>query len=64
LHKAPDDAAMHQLWQATSGLYGTRHLTLDADTEQARVKDPVPPSTPWAQAPIVDLTATERRLVA
>jgi uncharacterized protein (TIGR02677 family) len=59
--RAPDDAAMHQLWQATFGLYSTRHLTLDADTEQARVKDPVPPSTPWAQAPPLMISPRLRR---
>ncbi len=34
--QAPDDAAMHRLWQATFGLHSARHLTLDSDTAQAR----------------------------
>jgi uncharacterized protein (TIGR02677 family) len=59
--QAPDDAAMHQLWQATFGLHSTRHLTLDADTEQARVKDPVPSSTAWAQAPPLMISPRLRR---
>lgn len=59
--QAPDDAAMHQLWQATFGLHSTRHLTLDADTEQARVKDPVASSTAWAQAPPLMISPRLRR---
>jgi uncharacterized protein (TIGR02677 family) len=59
--QAPDDAAMHQLWQATFGLHSTRHLTLDSDTEQARAKDPVPASTPWAQAPPLMISPRLRR---
>jgi uncharacterized protein (TIGR02677 family) len=49
--QAPDEVAMHRLWRATFGLYSSRHLTLDADTAQAREKDPVSPSTPWREAP-------------
>jgi uncharacterized protein (TIGR02677 family) len=59
--EAPDDAALHQLWQATFGLHSTRHLTLDADTEQARAKHPVLPSTPWAQAPPLMISPRLRR---
>jgi uncharacterized protein (TIGR02677 family) len=51
LAEAPDEAAMHALWQATFGLHGSRHLTLDADTAAARLKEPVAPSTPWHEAP-------------
>jgi uncharacterized protein (TIGR02677 family) len=49
--EAPDDAAMHQLWQAAFGLHSTRHLTLDQDTAHARTEDPVKPSTAWREAP-------------
>jgi uncharacterized protein (TIGR02677 family) len=59
--EAPDDAAMHQLWQATFGLHSSRHLTLDADTEQARAKNPIPASTPWAQAPPMMISPRLRR---
>jgi uncharacterized protein (TIGR02677 family) len=59
--QAPDDAAMHQLWQATFGLHSTRHLTLDTDTEQARGENPVPASTPWAQAPPLMISPRLRR---
>ena len=31
---------MHRLWQATFGLQSARHLTIDADTAQAREGKP------------------------
>lgn len=49
--QAPDDTAMHQLWQAAFGLRSARHLTLDQDTAEARERDPVRPSTLWSEAP-------------
>jgi uncharacterized protein (TIGR02677 family) len=59
--QAPDEAAMHRLWQATFGLHSSRHLTLDADTAQARVKDPVSPSTSWREAPPLMISPQLRR---
>jgi uncharacterized protein (TIGR02677 family) len=59
--QAPDQAAMHQLWQATFGLHSCRHLTLDADTVQARVTQPVAPSTPWHEAPPLMISPRLRR---
>jgi uncharacterized protein (TIGR02677 family) len=59
--QAPDEAAMHRLWQATFGLHSSRHLTLDADTAQARAKDPVSPSTPWREAPPLMISPRLRR---
>ena len=59
--QAPDEAAMHRLWQATFGLHGSRHLTLDADTAQARARDPVSPSTPWREAPPLMVSPRLRR---
>jgi uncharacterized protein (TIGR02677 family) len=59
--EAPDEAAMHRLWQATFGIYSSRHLTLDADTAQARAKDPVSPSTPWRAAPPLMISPRLRR---
>jgi uncharacterized protein (TIGR02677 family) len=59
--QAPDEAAMHRLWQATLGLHSSRHLTLDADTAQARAKDPVSPSTPWREAPPLMISPRLRR---
>jgi uncharacterized protein (TIGR02677 family) len=49
--QAPDDASMHRLWRVAFGLHSSRHLTVDADTLADRDADPVPASTPWAQAP-------------
>jgi len=59
--QAPDEASMHRLWQATFGLHGSRHLTLDADTAQARAKDPISPSTPWREAPPLMVSPRLRR---
>jgi uncharacterized protein (TIGR02677 family) len=49
--EAPDEAAMHRLWQATFGLHSARHLTIDSDTALARELNPVRASTPWRQSP-------------
>lgn len=49
--QAPDDAAMHRLWRSAFGLSPSRHLTIDADTLDARHEQPVSPATPWAEAP-------------
>ncbi len=59
--QAPDEAAMHRLWQATFGLQSSRHLTLDTDSAQARAKDPVSPSTPWREAPPLMISPRLRR---
>ncbi len=59
--QAPNEAAMHQLWQATFGLHSSRHLTVDADTALARVRDPVSPSTSWRQAPPLMISPRLRR---
>jgi uncharacterized protein (TIGR02677 family) len=59
--QAPDEAAMHRLWQATFGLHSSRHLTLDADTVQARVDNPVSPATHWHDAPPLMISPRLRR---
>jgi uncharacterized protein (TIGR02677 family) len=59
--EAPDEAAMHSLWQATFGLHSARHLTIDADTAQAREANPVRPSTPWREAPRLMISPRLRR---
>ena len=59
--QAPDEPAMHRLWQATFGLHSSRHLTLDADSAQARTNDPVSPSTPWHEAPPLMISPRLRR---
>lgn len=59
--QAPDEAAMHRLWQATFGLRSSRHLTLDADTAQARVENAISPATPWRDAPPLLISPRLRR---
>ncbi|MCU0834454.1 MAG: TIGR02677 family protein [Chromatiaceae bacterium] len=46
-----DDAEAHRLWRAAFGLSPARHLGLDAETQAERERDPVPPATPWREAP-------------
>lgn len=48
--QAPDDAAAHRLWRAAFALSPARHLTVDADTEDAWEQAEYPPGTPWAAA--------------
>jgi uncharacterized protein (TIGR02677 family) len=59
--QAPDEAAMHSLWQASFGLNSARHLTIDGDTAQAREQSPVRPSTPWRDAPRLMISPRLRR---
>lgn len=59
--EAPDEAAMHRLWQAAFGLHSARHLTLDQDTAQAREERPVSPATPWREAPRLMISPRLRR---
>lgn len=59
--QAPDEAAMHRLWQATFAVHSARHLTLDADTAQARAEHPVSPATPWREAPPLMISPRLRR---
>jgi uncharacterized protein (TIGR02677 family) len=59
--QAPDETAMHRLWQATFGLHRSRHLTLDAETAHARVESPIFPATPWREAPPLMISPRLRR---
>jgi uncharacterized protein (TIGR02677 family) len=59
--QAPDDAAMHRLWQATFGLNSSRHMTLDLETAQARHNDPVSPAASWRDAPRLLISPRLRR---
>ncbi len=45
------DADAHRLWRAAFGLAPARHLTVDPQTLAAWEEQPVPPATPWAEAP-------------
>jgi uncharacterized protein (TIGR02677 family) len=49
--EAPDDDTCHRLWRAAFGLVPARHLTVDADTLDARQDRPVGAATSWADAP-------------
>jgi uncharacterized protein (TIGR02677 family) len=51
--ETPSDAEAHRLWRAAFGISSARHLTVDAETLQARQEQPVPPATSWAEAPPV-----------
>jgi uncharacterized protein (TIGR02677 family) len=59
--QAPDESAMHRLWQATFGLHSSRHLTLDAETAQDRKEHAVSPATPWREAPPLLISPRLRR---
>ncbi|MBA2309781.1 MAG: TIGR02677 family protein [Pseudonocardiales bacterium] len=59
--QAPDDAALHRLWRCAFGLSPARHLAVDAGTLAARADDPIPPSTPWATAPPVEISPRLRK---
>jgi uncharacterized protein (TIGR02677 family) len=59
--QAPDDDALHRLWRSAFGLYGARHLTVDADTLEAWDADPVPASVSWEDAPSLRISAQLRR---
>jgi uncharacterized protein (TIGR02677 family) len=59
--EAESDADCHRLWRAVFGLSPARHLTVDAETLERRRERPVPPSTPWADAPPIDVAPRLRR---
>lgn len=59
--EAPSDDDAHRLWRVAFGLSPARHLTVEAAVLDARREDPVPPSTPWADAAPVEVTARLRR---
>jgi uncharacterized protein (TIGR02677 family) len=48
--QAPDDGAAHRLWRAAFALAPARHLTVDAQTEDAWEAAEYPPGIPWADA--------------
>lgn len=59
--EAPDESSMHRLWRSAFGLSPSRHLSVDADTLDQREEDPVPASTPWADAPPLSISPQLRR---
>lgn len=54
--QAPDDDAAHRLWRAAFALTPARHLTVDAATEAAWRDADLPGTTPWAQAPPLEIS--------
>ena len=54
--EAPDDADAHRLWRAAFGLSPARHLSVDADSEAAWLEADLPPGTPWAEAPALQIS--------
>ncbi|WP_280545747.1 TIGR02677 family protein [Halomonas sp. 11-S5] len=46
-----DDGEAHRLWRTAFGLTPARHLVIDAETSERWQQEPVPASTPWAEAP-------------
>ncbi|CAM3296250.1 TIGR02677 family protein [Halomonas lysinitropha] len=46
-----DDGEAHRLWRTAFGLTPARHLVVDAETSERWQEEPVPASTPWAEAP-------------
>ncbi|MEU2254421.1 TIGR02677 family protein [Nocardia xishanensis] len=59
--QAPDDAARHALWRAAFGLHSSRHLTIGADTVEARAEQPVPATTSWSAAPPIEISPRLRK---
>lgn len=59
--EAPDDAARHRLWRGAFGLHSSRHLTVDAETLDAREVEPVSPTASWSAAPSVHISPRLRR---
>jgi uncharacterized protein (TIGR02677 family) len=48
---------MHRLWRSAFGLSSARHLTVD----EALLEHPVPPHTPWADAPRLAISPRLRK---
>lgn len=54
--EAPTDDDRHRLAAVAFGLAPARHLAIDEHTVDERERLPVPPSTPWADAPPVEIS--------
>ncbi len=55
-----NDGEAHRLWRTAFGLTPARHLVIDAETAEAWRQAPVPASTPWAEAPGMQVQARLR----
>lgn len=54
--EAPADEHRHRLAAVAFGLAPARHLSIEEHMLEAREREPVPPSTPWAEAPPVEIS--------
>lgn len=45
------DEDAHRLWRGAFGLSPARHLSIDSETLSLRELTPIPPNTPWVEAP-------------
>jgi uncharacterized protein (TIGR02677 family) len=57
----PDDHARHRLWRSAFGLAPVRHLTITGATQDAWDTADLDNSTPWAEAPPVEISPQLRR---
>lgn len=57
----PDDAARHRLWRSAFGLSPARHLSVTSATEDAWEAAGLGNSTPWAEAPPLQISPQLRR---
>lgn len=58
--QAPAEGDLHRLWRSAFGLTPARHLVADAETVDPEA-EPVPASTPWRQAPPLEISPRLRR---
>lgn len=54
--EAPADGDRHRLAAVAFGLASARHLSIEEHMLESREREPVPPSTPWAEAPPVEIS--------
>lgn len=57
----PTDADRHRLWRSAFGLVPVRHLSVTAATEDAWATAELGNTTPWAQAPPLEISPQLRR---
>ncbi|NMO01845.1 TIGR02677 family protein [Gordonia sp. TBRC 11910] len=57
----PDDGDRHRLWRTAFGLTPARHLSVTAPTEEAWDLAELGSTTPWADAPSVEISPQLRR---
>lgn len=54
--EAPNDDDRHRLAAVAFGIAPARHLAVDEHTIDERLRHPVPPQTPWAEAPPIEIS--------